>query len=74
VFYDLRHFYGSWHAARLGEPGALTLAELAESMGHASTKMTLDRYVHTEPDVDKRNAGAGMWTTGDANLLVLRRA
>lgn len=72
VFYDLRHFYGSWHAARLGQPGALTLAELAESMGHASTQMTLDRYVHTEPDVDKRNAGAGMWATDESNVVPLR--
>lgn len=72
TFYDLRHFYGSWHAARLGQPGALTIAELADSMGHRSTKMTLDRYVHVEPDVDKRNAGAGMWATDDTNVVPLR--
>ncbi len=74
VFYDLRHFYGSWHAARLGQPGALTLAELAESMGHASTYMTLDRYVHVEPNVDKRNAGAGMWGIETSNVVALRPA
>ena len=74
VFYSLRHFYGSWHAGRLGQPGALTLAELAESMGHASTQMTLDRYVHVEPNVDKRNAGADMWATDDSNVVALRPA
>lgn len=31
TFYDLRHFHASWHAARLGQPGALTIAELSEA-------------------------------------------
>lgn len=73
-FYDLRHFFGSWHAARLGQPSALTLAELSERMGHASTHMTLDRYVHVQPEVDKRNAGAGMWATDATNVVALRPA
>ncbi len=43
-------------------------------MGHASTQMTLDRYVDVEPDVDKRNAGAGMWAADDSNVVTLRPA
>lgn len=73
VFYDLRHFHASWHAARLGQPGALSIAELAARLGHASTKMTLDRYVHPERDRSKRNAGAGMWASGADNVSHLHR-
>ena len=39
--------------------------EISQRLGHASTKMTLDRYSHAQPDRDKRNATAAMWATDD---------
>jgi integrase len=72
VFYDLRHFHASWLVGNLGQPGALTIVEISQRLGHASTKMTLDRYAHATPDRDKRNATAAMWETPD-NVTPIRR-
>ena len=62
--YDLRHFHASWHVARLGQPGALTITEVSERLGHASTAMTLDRYSHSARDREeqRRSALDAMWT------------
>ncbi|WP_426241851.1 tyrosine-type recombinase/integrase [Nocardioides sp. LHG3406-4] len=68
-FYDLRHFHASWLVDRIGTPGALTIVEIAERLGHASTKMTLDRYAHSQPDRDKRNATAALWATPNVTRL-----
>jgi integrase len=68
-FYDLRHFHASWLVEQIGKPGALTIVEIAKRLGHASTKMTLDRYSHATPDRDKRNATAEMWAAPDVTRL-----
>lgn len=72
-FYDLRHFHASWLVEQIGKPGALTIVDIAKRLGHASTKMTLDRYSHAIPDRDKRNATAAMWGE-PANVSRLRPA
>jgi integrase len=46
-FYDLRHAHASLVVDRIGQPGALTLKEVQERLGHASAVLTLDRYAHT---------------------------
>ncbi|MCP3422973.1 tyrosine-type recombinase/integrase [Nocardioides pinisoli] len=68
-FYDLRHFHASWLVEQIGRPGALSIVEIAERLGHASTKMTLDRYSHSQPDRDKRNATAAMWAAPNVTRL-----
>jgi integrase len=73
-FYDLRHFHASWLVANLGKPGALTIVEISQRLGHASTKMTLDRYAHVTPDRDKRNATAAMWEIDDTKVVPIRAA
>ena len=67
-FYDLRHHGISFHVARLGQPGALTIAEVSARAGHASTAMTLNRYTHPMPNRDdaRRAAHGSMWTSTDA--------
>ncbi|MBF4768341.1 site-specific integrase [Nocardioides agariphilus] len=72
-FYDLRHFHASWLVAQIGRQGALTIVEISQRLGHASTKMTLDRYAHATPGRDKRNATAAMWETPDTNVVALDR-
>ena len=57
--------------ARSARP--LTIAELSERLGHASTQMTLDRYVHVEPGVDKRNASARMFDDEQAVTTIRQR-
>jgi len=47
-FYDLRHLHASMLVDRLGQPGALTLKEVQDRLGHASAVMTLDRYAHSQ--------------------------
>ncbi len=68
-FYDLRHFHASWLVEQIGRPGALNIVEIAERLGHASTNMTLDRYSHSPPDRDKRNATASMWAAPNVTRL-----
>jgi integrase len=46
-FYDLRHLHITAHVDRLGQPGALTLKEIQERVGHSTAVMTFDRYSHT---------------------------
>ena len=72
--YDLRHFHASWHVARLGRENALTITEISERLGHASTSMTLNRYAHSPKDraEHRRAALAQMWVT-PANLESFRR-
>lgn len=72
-FYDLRHFHASWLVERIGQDGALSIVDIAKRLGHASTKMTLDRYAHSTPDRDKRNATAAMWGE-PSNVTRLRQA
>lgn len=73
-FYDLRHAHASWHVARLGQPGALTITEISERLGHASTAMTLNRYAHSPRDrqEQKRAALAAMWDMPE-NVTPLHR-
>jgi len=73
--YDLRHFHISWHVARLGQPGALTITEISERAGHASTAMTLNRYSHSARDRQeaKRAALNTMWAPPAANVTRLPR-
>ncbi|WP_134765107.1 site-specific integrase [Nocardioides sp. 1609] len=71
-FYDLRHFHASWLVEQIGKPGALTIVEVSKRLGHASTKMTLDRYAHAAPNRDKRNATAAIW--GEPSNVRLRQA
>jgi len=72
--YDLRHFHISWHVARLGQPGALTITEISERAGHASTAMTLNRYSHSPRDRQeaKRAALNTMWAA-PANVTRLHK-
>lgn len=56
--YDLRHAHISWLVERLGQPGALTLTEITERVGHASAVMTLSRYAHAPRDADNRRRNA----------------
>ncbi|HZJ05392.1 MAG TPA: site-specific integrase [Nocardioidaceae bacterium] len=49
-FYDLRHAHISWLVANVGQPGALSIKEISERVGHSSAVMTLDRYAHSPKD------------------------
>ena len=75
-FYDLRHFHASWLVARLGQPGALTITEISERLGHASTAMTLNRYSHSQRGrtQTKRSALGAMWASDYGNVTRLPRA
>jgi integrase len=78
-FYDLRHAHASMIAASIGTPGALTLKECQERMGHSNMATFYDRYVKSPKDEGDRVVDAldAMWRTDDtAPLLTLggRRA
>ncbi|GAB3812057.1 Arm DNA-binding domain-containing protein [Kribbella italica] len=72
-FYDLRHARISQLVDAIGQPDALTLKEVQDLAGHASSVMTLDRYAHTKrPDVARsRKALDGL--TGTAPATKVRR-
>ena len=76
-FYDLRHAQGSLLVDRHGQPGALTLKEVQEGLGHSSAVMTLDRYAHTgKPGRDRRRnalSAAFGTTTNDSNVVPIKR-
>lgn len=67
-FYDLRHAHISWLVASIGRPGALTLKEVSDRVGHSSAVMTLDRYAHAPADQTERRRNAM------SNLLVQEQA
>jgi integrase len=48
-FYDLRHMHASLLVGMLGQPGAMTLTEVAERLGH-SPAVLLSRYAHSPRD------------------------
>jgi hypothetical protein len=76
-FYDLRHAHASLLVDRIGQPGALTLKEVQERLGHSSAVMTLDRYAHAgQQDHDKtRNALDAALGLGDdcGDVVPIRR-
>ncbi len=56
-FYDLRHMHASLLVGTLGQPGALTLTEIAERLGH-STTVLLQRYAHSPRDRSEHRRNA----------------
>lgn len=57
-FYDLRHAHASMIAANIGKPGALTLKECQERLGHSNMSTFYDRYVHSAKDENNRQRDA----------------
>lgn len=49
-FYDLRHT----HASLMLDSGVLSIKEIQERLGHASSVMTMDRYWHSRNDDEDR--------------------
>lgn len=74
-FYDLRHAHASLLVDRLGQPGALTLKEVQERLGHSSAVMTLDRYAHAgQQDHDRSRTAldAALGSGAQDNVIPLR--
>ncbi|MFC7494531.1 MULTISPECIES: tyrosine-type recombinase/integrase [unclassified Nocardioides] len=74
-FYDLRHMHASLLVGMLGQPGAMTLTEVAERLGH-SPAVLLARYAHSPRDrrQAKVNAvNAVMTLTPDSNVVALHK-
>lgn len=72
--YDLRHAHASLLVGLLGQPGALSLKEVQQRLGHHSAVMTLDRYAHAgKRDRDKRRSAldAAMGTGTDGNVTLI---
>ncbi|MBZ5739767.1 tyrosine-type recombinase/integrase [Nocardioides mangrovi] len=74
-FYDLRHMHASLLVGMLGQPGAMTLTEVAERLGH-SPALLLSRYAHSPRDrrqakVDAVNAL--MTPVTDDNVVPLHK-
>jgi len=72
-FYDLRHMHASLLVGMLGQPGAMTLTEVAERLGH-SPAVLLARYAHSPRDrrQAKVNAvNALMTPQPDSNVVPL---
>lgn len=75
-FYDLRHAHASLLVDRLGQPGALTLKEVQERLGHSSAVMTLDRYAHAgqqDHDRSREALDAALATDRDTNVIPLHQ-
>lgn len=71
--YDLRHFHCSYLLSRVGQPGALTVTQISDRKGHASTHMTLTRYAHALPsDNDQMDAALDAAFGGDDQAARLR--
>lgn len=74
-FYDLRHMHASLLVGMLGQPGAMTLTEVAERLGH-SPAVLLARYAHSPRDRRQAKVSAVnalMSPTPDSNVLPLRK-
>ena len=72
-FLQLRHAHASLLVDRLGHPGALTLKEAQERLGHSSAVMTLDRYAHAgQQDHDRSRTAldAALGSGADASNVV----
>src|SRR4051794_10439438 len=74
-FYDLRHMHASLLVGTIGQPGAMTLTEVAERLGH-SPAVLLARYAHSPRDrrLHKVSAvNALMVPTADNNVVPLHK-
>lgn len=76
TFYDLRHAHASLLAERIGQPGALTLKECQERLGHSNMSTFYDRYVHTAVDDNNRHRNAldDLWAVDEQVVDRLRRS
>lgn len=74
-FYDLRHAHASLIAAQIGRPGALTLKECQERMGHSNMATFYDRYVKSPVDENdrQRNALDALYAA-EGNVMPFRQA
>lgn len=74
--YSLRHAHASLLVDRIGQPGALTLKEIQDRLGHSSAVMTLDRYAHrsrTKHDEARAALDAALAPTTDNTVVPLRK-
>lgn len=60
-------------AASIGKPGALTLKECQERLGHSNMSTFYDRYVHSPKDEGhrQRNALDCLWSDADPDVSSL---